>query len=209
MQPIIFYKLMASFYDLLDVIYFRDYENSPRKATLDWINRQDKVLDLCSGTATTSIGISKYRPDAQIIGIDISNNMLRVAKEKLQKKHIKNVKLYSMDATKTKFINKCFDKVLISLVLHELDESLAEKILREAVRVLKDDGRMIVTEWEPSEVLLRRILFLPIHLLEPKPYRIFIKKDLNEYFKKFGLEIEEEIHCDYSKVLMLKKRDKR
>ena len=35
MQPVIFYKVMAVFYDLLDVIYFRDYENSPRKATLD------------------------------------------------------------------------------------------------------------------------------------------------------------------------------
>lgn len=208
MQPVIFYKVMAVFYDLLDVIYFRDYENSPRKATLDSISRQDKVLDLCTGTATTSIEISKDRPDAQIVGIDISDNMLRVAKDKLQKKHIKNVKLYPMDATKTKFKSKCFDKVLISLVLHELDKPLAEKILREAIRVLKDDGRLIVTEWEQSTTPWRRILFLPIHLLEPKPYRTFVKKDLYQYFEGLGLEIEEEIHCDYTKVLILKKQEK-
>lgn len=208
MQPVIFYKVMAGFYDLLDVIYFRDYKNSPRTAVLDSIDRQDKVLDLCTGTATTSIGISKHRPEAQIVGIDISDSMLRVAKTKLQKKNIKNIRLYSMDATKTKFKSKCFNKVLISLVLHELDEPLAEKILKEAIRVLKDDGRIIVTEWESSKNLWRRILFLPIHLLEPKSYRTFIQKDLYQYFKKFGLEIEEEIHCDYTKVLMLKKQEK-
>ena len=44
---------------LLDVIYFRDYENSPRKAVLGAIDRQDKVLDLCTGTATNTKFIKK------------------------------------------------------------------------------------------------------------------------------------------------------
>lgn len=205
MDTTIFYKFMSFFYDLLDVIYFRDYENSPRKAVLEAIDGQDKILDLCTGTATNAIQISQILPDTKVIGIDISKDMLRVAKEKVKKKYVKNVKLYPMDATNTKFKNKCFDKILISLVLHELEGPLAEKMLKEAVRVLKDDGRIIVTEWEPSEVLWRKILFLPIHILEPKPYRKFIKKNLYGYFESFGLEIVEEIHCDYSKVLIIKK----
>lgn len=110
-----------------------------------------------------------------------------------------------MDATNTKFKDKCFDKVLISLVLHELEEPLAENILKEARRVLKDDGSIIVTEWERSKIIWRKILFSPVHILEPKTYRAFIKKDLYEYFGKYGLEIVEEIHCDYSKVLKLRK----
>lgn len=205
MNSTIFYRFMSFFYDLLDVVYFRDYESSPRKTVLEAIDGQDKVLDLCTGTATNAIKISQMLPETKVIGIDISKDMLRVAKEKVKKKSVKNIKLYSMDATSTKFKNKCFDKILISLVLHELEEPLAEKILKEATRVLKDDGRIIVTEWEPSEVLWRKILFLPIHILEPKPYRKFIKKNLYEYFENLGLEIIEEIHCDYSKVLILKK----
>lgn len=206
MKTSIVYKIIAGFYDLLDVIYFRDYKNSPRKEVLESIDKQDKVLDLCTGTATNAIRISQVLPETRIVGIDISKDMLRVAKEKIQKKRIENVKLYSMDATNTNFKNKSFDKILISLVLHELDEPLADKILKEATRVLKHNGRIIVTEWEPSNSLWRRILFLPIHMLEPKPYHTFIKKDLKEYFGRFGLEIEEEIHCDYSKVLKVKKR---
>lgn len=157
MNAAIIYKFMSYFYDLLDVIYFRDYENSPRKAVLEAIDREDKVLDLCTGTATN-----------------------------------------------TQFNNKCFDKILISLVLHELEETLAEKILKEATRVLKDDGRIIVTEWEPSDSLWRKMLFFPIHVLEPKTYRKFIKKDLYEYFRNYGLEVVKEMHCDYSKVLIIR-----
>lgn len=204
MNSVIFYKMMAGFYDLLDVIYFRNYESSPRKAVLESIGKQDKVLDVCTGTAANAIRIAERRPGSKIVGIDISKDMLHVAQEKIRKKHIENVKLYSMDATNMKFKDKCFDKVILSLVLHELDESLAEKILKEAMRVLKDDGKIIVAEWEPSTKLWRKILFFPIHILEPKPYRAFIKKDLYKYFGSFGLDVVEEVHCDYSKVLKIK-----
>ena len=49
------------------------------------------------------------------------------------------------------------------------------------------------------------ILFLPIEILEPKPYKSFINKDLKTYFEKYGLTVKSEKHCDYSKVLILKK----
>lgn len=208
MKAIIFYKTMSVFYDLLDVIYFHYYENSPRKAVLETVGGQDRVLDLCTGTAANAIRISQALPETKIVGVDISKDMLRVAKEKIKKEHIKNIKLYLMDATNTKFKNKCFDKVLLSLVLHELQEPLAEAILKEAKRVLKDDGRIIVTEWELSNVFWRKILFLPVHILEPKPYRAFVKKDLDEYFGRFGLEVVEKKHCNYSKVLIVKKKKK-
>lgn len=206
MKPVIFYKFMSCFYDLLDVIYFCDDKNSPRKVVLEAIGRQDIVLDLCTGTATNALRIAQALPETKIVGVDISDDMLHVAEEKIQKKHIENVKLYSMDARNMKFQNQCFDKVLLSLVLHELQEPLAEEILKETMRVLKDNGRIIVTEWEPSKALWRKFLFLPIHLLEPSSYRAFVKKDLYEYFGRFGLEIVEEIHCDYSKVVTLQKK---
>jgi hypothetical protein len=47
---------------------------------------------------------------------------------------------------------------------------------------------------------------MPIHLLEPKPYKKFIRKDLYSYFRQFGLEIVSYEHCDYTKVVVLKKK---
>lgn len=132
------YKLISKVYDLLDVIYFRDFEKSPRKVVLESIAEQDRILDLCTGTATSSIYIAKAKTSVEIIGIDLSKDI-------------------------------------------------------------------IITEWEPSRQLSKKILFAPLHYLEPKSYRKFIKKDLYLYFEGYGLKIQQYEHCDYTKVVVLKK----
>ena len=43
--------------------------------------------------------------------------------------------------------------------------------------------------------------------LGAKPYRSFIRKDIYRYFEEYGLKVEEYIHCDYSRVLVLKKEE--
>ena len=205
MNTKLIYKVLTGVYDLLDVIYFRDETRSPRTAVLERINENDSVLDLCTGTATNALSIAQKKPGTKIVGVDLSKDMLRVAAEKRKKSGLRNVKLYQMDATALKFKSGCFDKILISLILHEMETDLAEKIMKEAVRVLKDNGELIVTEWEPSDRVLRKILFAPIQFLEPKPYKSFVRKDLYEYFSQFGLEIASYEHCDYTKVVVLKK----
>ena len=196
---------MSKFYDLVDVIYFRNYSNSPRKVVFETIENGNSVLDLCTGTATNALKIAKAYPLSKVVGIDLSKDMLKIAREKANKANIVNMKLYRMDATKLKFKDKSFDKILLSLVLHEIDENLADSMIGEAKRVLKDEGEIIITEWERSTDLCKRILFFPIEVLEPKPYKTFINKDLKTYFKKHGLSVKTEKHCDYSKVLVLRK----
>ncbi len=205
MNSKLFYDMTARTYDILDKTYFADYNKSPRKVVMQSINMNDYVLDICTGTATNAINIAKNNCNVKIIGIDLSDAMLDMARQKMQNEHISNVELMNMDATKLSFDDNTFDKILISLVLHELDESVANQIIKQAKRVLKDDGEIIITEWEPSKNILRQFLFLPIHLFEPKSYRMFIKKDLNQYFNKLGLNITEITHCNYSKVLKLMK----
>lgn len=205
MKQSLFYKMISKVYDLLDVIYFSNYEKSPRKVVFESIDEQDKILDLCTGTATSAINIAKAKTSVKIVGVDLSKDMLKVAKDKVKRAGIRNIKLYQMDATQLKFKSNSFDKVLISLILHELDEELADKIIIEAKRVLKDNGEIIITEWEPSQQLSKKILFAPLHYLEPKSYRRFIKKDLYSYFESHGLKIQQYEHCDYTKVLVLKR----
>ena len=209
MNSITLYQVIAKFYDLLDVTYFRDYENSPRKAVLERIGEEDTVLDLCTGTATNAVNIAKAKPFVEITGIDLSDKMLEVGKAKARKAHLNNVTLRQMDATALEFKADSFDTVLISLILHELDGDLAESLLREAKRVLKDNGRIIVTEWERPSSRGRRTLFAPVALLEPKPYKSFIKKDMYNYFASLGFSVEEYVHCDYSRVLVLHKSEEK
>lgn len=205
MSSLGFYKVIAKVYDLLDVTYFRDYDRSPRKAVLDRIGDNDAVLDLCCGTATNAINIAKTKHTVKVTGIDLSDKMLEIGKAKVKKEHLSNVTLKQMDATALELPDGAFDEVLISLVLHELDETLAGRLILEAKRVLKDNGRIVVTEWEKQEKKARRVLFAPISMLEPKPYKRFIRKDMYSFFAAFGLAVDEYIHCDYSRVLVLSK----
>ena len=201
----LFYNMMAKAYDLLDVIYFRNVETSPRTAVFERIYDNEKVLDVCTGTAANAIRIAKEKANTKIVGIDLSKDMLKVAHKKIKKTGLNNIKLYQMDVTALKFKDCSFDKILISLVLHEIDEELADRIIKEAVRVLKSNGEIIIAEWEPSKKLTRKILFAPIHYLEPKTYHKFIGLDLKSYFHRYGLCIEEYIHCDYTRVVVVKK----
>ena len=134
---------MAGFYDLIDVTYFRNDKSSPRRVVFEEIKDKDKILDMCTGTATNAIRIAQKNPYAKVVGIDLSKDMLRVAREKIKRKRMSNIRLYCMDATRLPFKEKYFDKVLLSLVLHEIDEDLAARILMEAKRVLKEDGELM------------------------------------------------------------------
>lgn len=208
MNSVLFYKVMSGFYDLLDIIYFRKYNTSPRKVVNEAIRDNDKILDLCTGTGTNAVNIAKKNASVKIAGVDLSKDMLIIAKSKIRKEKLLNIKLFQMDATDMEFKDECFDKILLSLVLHEIDEGLAASMIKEAIRVLKPDGEIIVTEWERSKKFLQKVIFFPIEVLEPKPYKSFVVKNLYSYFEEFGLVVVEEIHCDYSKVLRLKKMEK-
>lgn len=168
MNSVLFYKVMSGFYDLLDVIYFRKYDTSPRRVANEAINDHDKILDLCTGTGTNSVNIAKRNASVKIVGVDLSKDMLIIAKSKAKKEKLSNIKFCQMDATNMKFKNECFDKILLSLVLHETEESLAASMIIEAIRVLKPDGEIIITEWERSKEFMKKILFFPIEVLDRK-----------------------------------------
>ena len=63
----------------------------PRKAVARLKDIQPKrILDVASGTADLAIAALKLNPD-EVIGIDLSENMLQVGRTKLDKKGIKNI----------------------------------------------------------------------------------------------------------------------
>lgn len=202
------YKILAKIYDLLDTIYFRKKKTSPRQAVVELLSRDDlMILDICTGTATNAINIAKSFKSTKVIGIDVSKDMLLIAKKKINRSNVDNMDLQLMNATNLKFKSNEFDCVIISLVLHEMRKNLAEQILSEVKRVVKENGKIIVVEWEtPSEKSIwKRLLFNIIHIMEPDGFKDFLKMDLKGYFKNYGLIIEDEKHCDFCTVLKLKR----
>jgi demethylmenaquinone methyltransferase/2-methoxy-6-polyprenyl-1,4-benzoquinol methylase len=202
------YQFSAKVYDILDQTYFRKAATSPRTAVISILGDEPlKILDMCTGTGANAFAIAGARRNAEVIGIDISAAMLQKAAAKLEQEKISNVKLIHMDAAKLQFSNEEFDVVVISLVLHEISPDLAGKLLGEARRVLKNAGKLIVVEWEEPVSLVKRIPFYLVKKTEPAGFEDFLKTEMDQYLFRFGFEMIQTIHCDYSKVMVLSKNE--
>ena len=203
------YSIVSKFYDLIDVFYFNRTKTNPRKGILDLIpNGKLKVLEVCIGTATNSIIIADNRTDTEIIGIDLSKEMLSLAKEKIEKKGIRNINTLVMDATNMDFDDNHFDVVLISLVLHEVDDNVRNKIMKESKRVVKNKGKIIIVEWDKPKKLIQKFLFYIIELSEPKGFEEFLQLDIKEYVEKFSLKVLSEKKYDYTRLVEITKEEK-
>ena len=201
------YRYISKIYELIDVYYFKDNDANPRKQLIKCINNANpEVLDLCIGTATNSILLSKTIENVKITGIDISSEMIEIAKRKIEKQKIDNIKILKMDATEMDFPVNSFDIIIISLFLHEIDEITRGKILSESLRILKGKGKILILEWEKPKNILSKCKFLIIKLFESKGFTDFLQLNYEKYFEDFGLEIINTYHCDYSKVVELQKK---
>lgn len=200
------YKIISKFYDLIDILYFNRPSHSPRTGILKKIpHKKCKILEVCIGTGTNSILIAENRKEADLVGIDLSKDMLEIAKNKIKEKHITNIDTKLMDATAMEFKDKEFDIVILSLVLHEVNENLRKAIIKEMKRVVKKDGSILIIEWDEPKTIFRKLAFISIKLLEPKGFKAFLNLNFTEYFSAFGLQLIEEEKYDYSRVIELKK----
>lgn len=196
------YKIVSKFYDLADVFYFNGSDTNPRKGIVSFIpDKKLKVLEVCVGTAANSIILAENRTSSEITGIDLSKEMLALAKKKIKKKGIRNIRTLVMDATKMNFDNNYFDVVLISLVLHEVDDNIRNKIMNESKRVLKSGGKIIIMEWDQPKKFIQKLLFLIIKILEPKGFKNFLKLDIKRYIEGFDLKVLNEKKCDYTRII--------
>jgi ubiquinone/menaquinone biosynthesis C-methylase UbiE len=95
-----FYNSSASWYDLFDLIFLLGRKGHPRQRLVDTLSPDCiRLLDICVGTAATSILVAQHNPQLQIIGIDLSEGMLAVAQKKIRNAKLKNLLVQKMDAS--------------------------------------------------------------------------------------------------------------
>lgn len=132
------------------------------------------VLDIATGTGDFAIGMMHEQPSIQRIeGIDISEEMLRLAKEKIRTEGLENrIFLHKGDATDLPFEDNRFEAVTIAFGLRNVDH--INIALREAHRVLKHESPIVILELtEPSNMLMRACYKLYAHGILPTIGRLF------------------------------------
>ncbi|HIY92645.1 bifunctional demethylmenaquinone methyltransferase/2-methoxy-6-polyprenyl-1,4-benzoquinol methylase UbiE [Companilactobacillus sp. HBUAS56275] len=136
---------IAGNYDKLNsIMSLGTHQKWRKKATIKIVNRPQKILDLCCGTADWSIMLGQRFSHAQIVGVDFSQEMLKLAQQKVANSKLTNVILETGDAMQLNFADNSFDAVTIGFGLRNVPD--ANRVLREIYRVLKPGGQLICLE---------------------------------------------------------------
>ncbi|TCS83514.1 class I SAM-dependent methyltransferase [Tepidibacillus fermentans] len=108
------------------------------------LKKEDTVLDLGAGTGYFSIPIAKLVK--KVISVDVSEEMLDHLKQELEREKIDNIETILHEIETLPFNDRIADKVILSLVLHEVKD--LNQTIREIRRVLHPKGKLLVIEWE-------------------------------------------------------------
>lgn len=103
------------------------------------VQKDMKVLDVGCGTGNFSIKLAKM--GCEVIGIDISDDMLKVAEDKAKKEGL-NIKFYNMDVYNMEFEYNYFDGIISVTAFEFLKDP--EKAIEEMFRVLKPNGYLLI-----------------------------------------------------------------
>jgi len=114
------------------------------------------ILDVATGTADVAIGLSQLSPD-QIIGIDISSEMLGIGRLKVKERNLQSIiRLEKGDAEALPFEDNKFDAVTVAFGVRNFED--LSKGLHELLRVLKKDGKLMILEFsKPNQFPFKQL----------------------------------------------------
>ena len=114
-----------------------------------WEVTEGKVLDVGTGTGLLAIGFAARIPGVEVIGLDLSDAALEVARDNVRESDEPlRVSFETGNAEDMPFKDQEFDLVISSNTLRLVKNPL--KMFNEIQRVLKPDGRFLISDFRRS-----------------------------------------------------------
>ncbi len=149
-----------------------------------------KIVDLGTGTGRMLSLFGERTAEAE--GLDLSHQMLTVARSNLAAAGVSKARVRHGDATATPFLSSSADVVIVHQVLHYLEEP--ERVLAEASRILTPGGQLIVVDFAPHDHEFMREDF--------GHHRLGIRHDnMKNWATRAGLQLGEPLRFDPPETL--------
>jgi demethylmenaquinone methyltransferase / 2-methoxy-6-polyprenyl-1,4-benzoquinol methylase len=117
------------------------------------------VLDVATGTGDLALTIiwegEKRDKKISITGVDFNKDMLRVAKSKIKKENINNIRLIMGDALSLQLKSGSFDVVTSGFALRNFDS--LKSFIEESYRVLKPGGKIVYLDVARPDTALTKL----------------------------------------------------
>lgn len=146
---------VAAAYDrwapIYDLVFGAVFKIGRRQAVVAAEEVGGRVLEVGVGTG---ISLPQYKPETRIVGTDISNSMLDVARKRVKRHNLSNVDdLLVMDAEAMDFGDDVFDVVVAQYVVSAVPNP--EKAMDEFLRVVKPGGEIVIATRVGADTGLR------------------------------------------------------
>jgi demethylmenaquinone methyltransferase/2-methoxy-6-polyprenyl-1,4-benzoquinol methylase len=196
------FSSIAKRYDMLNSILTLNIDKLWRKKAikLSGIEKDDKVLDLCCGTGQMiDYECKAVGKNTSVIGIDFSQEMLDVGKERLEylSKDYR-FKLIKGSILELPFEDNTFDCITITFGLRNIQDT--NKALSEMYRVLKPNGKVICLELsKPNRLILNKVYNLYFNNVLPvigyigtgdKKAYYYLRDSVNNFMTKEQLKLQ-------------------
>ncbi len=173
---------IAPSYDNINHILSLSIDKLWRKRVVKLVKRlkPQRVMDLATGTGDLAIKMAKRMPKTSIMGVDLSENMLAVAAEKVRRLGLDDhIALYQGDAEQLDVADGVLDAVTIAFGIRNFGN--VEAGLKEIMRALRSGGHVVILEFStPRNPIVRRLYSLySNHVM--KPVGGMISKDRKAY----------------------------
>ncbi|MCU0913436.1 MAG: bifunctional demethylmenaquinone methyltransferase/2-methoxy-6-polyprenyl-1,4-benzoquinol methylase UbiE [Planctomycetes bacterium] len=153
---------IAPTYDLLNHLlsFGRDYSWRRQAAAQIGAGGGLTIVDLATGTGDLLLSLlARHRETAHVVGLDISEGMLNLCREKLRRRGLAGrAELRRADAAATQLAENSFDGVTIGFGIRNTPD--VPKTLREMHRILKPGGTAVILEFSLPRTRLWRWCYL-------------------------------------------------
>ena len=173
---------IAPAYDRLNHIFSFSIDRLWRGRVVRLVRRMkpQRIMDLATGTGDLAIKMAKRIPKAHIMGVDLSENMLAVAADKVRRKGLDDhIALYQGEAERLDVGDDVLDVVTIAFGVRNFGD--IDGSLREIARALQKGGHLVILEFStPRNPIVRHLYRLySNHVM--KPVGGIVSKDRKAY----------------------------